>query len=49
VVSSWRAQGIDFGVHQVHAEPFWTTQEIAECPALLEATCALFREPAHAD
>jgi exosortase A-associated hydrolase 2 len=49
VVSSWRAQGIDFSVHMVQAEPFWTTQEIAECPTLLDATTALFREPAHAD
>jgi exosortase A-associated hydrolase 2 len=48
VASSWRAQGIDFGVRLVQAEPFWTTQEITECPALLDATCDLFREPAHA-
>jgi exosortase A-associated hydrolase 2 len=49
VATSWRAQGIDFGMQLVPGEPFWTTQEIAECPALLEATGALFREAAHAD
>jgi exosortase A-associated hydrolase 2 len=48
VAASWRAQGIDFGIQLVQAEPFWNTQEIAECPALLDATSALFKETAHA-
>jgi exosortase A-associated hydrolase 2 len=48
IVAIWQAQGIDLGVHVVHGEPFWSTPEIAECPALLDATGALFRENAHA-
>lgn len=48
VVSTWKAQGIDLGVHLVPGEAFWTTPEIAECAALLDATGTLFREPAHA-
>jgi exosortase A-associated hydrolase 2 len=48
LAATWQAQGIDLGVHLVHGEPFWSTQEITECPALLEATGALFRENAHA-
>ncbi|MES2018652.1 MAG: hydrolase 2, exosortase A system-associated [Pseudomonadota bacterium] len=27
-------------VHKVACAPFWSTQEIAECPQLIEATCA---------
>ena len=48
IAAIWQAQGIDLGVHVVHGEPFWSTPEIAECPALLDATGALFRENAHA-
>ncbi len=29
-------------MHKVAAVPFWSTQEIAESPALIAATCALF-------
>lgn len=49
IAASWRAQGIDFGTHLVHGEPFWTTPEISECAALLDATSALYREPFHAN
>lgn len=48
VATNWRAQRIDFGLQVVHGEPFWTTPEISECPALLDATGALYREPSHA-
>lgn len=48
IAAIWQAQGIDFGTHLVHGEPFWSTPEIAECPTLLDATGALFRENAHA-
>jgi hypothetical protein len=48
IASIWRAQGIDFGVQLVHGDPFWTTQEISECAALLEATSALYGEASHA-
>ena len=29
-------------LHKVAGQPFWSTQEIAESPELVEATCALF-------
>jgi exosortase A-associated hydrolase 2 len=48
IAAIWQAQRIDFGVHLVQGEAFWTTPEIAECPALLEATGNLYREAAHA-
>jgi exosortase A-associated hydrolase 2 len=48
ITADWRAQGIDFGVRLVHGEPFWTTPEISECATLLDATTALYREPADA-
>jgi len=48
VAANWHAQRIDFGVHLVHGDPFWTTPEISECAMLLDATGALYREPSHA-
>jgi len=48
ITAIWQAQGIDVKVHLTHGEPFWSTQEIAECPALLDATSALFHEDVHA-
>jgi exosortase A-associated hydrolase 2 len=48
IAAIWRAQGIDFGVHLAHGDPFWTTPEMSECPALLDATGALYKEPSHA-
>lgn len=38
VLEGWRAAGADARLAQIVGEPFWATQEIAECPALLEAT-----------
>jgi exosortase A-associated hydrolase 2 len=38
VVDAWTAAGVRLITHSVEGEPFWTTQEITECPALLEAT-----------
>ncbi|MGJ7915208.1 hydrolase 2, exosortase A system-associated [Massilia sp. LXY-6] len=40
----WRARGVQLHLEQVDAPPFWSTQEIASCPALLAATSALFEE-----
>jgi exosortase A-associated hydrolase 2 len=48
VVSDWREQGANVHVELVCGEPFWATQEITECPALVEATAAACREAAHA-
>lgn len=46
-VTDWRIQGVNVRLHAVHGQPFWATQEIADCPALLDATAALFQEHAH--
>jgi exosortase A-associated hydrolase 2 len=44
VASAWQQQGVDLHVHLVPATPFWASQEITECPALLTATTGLFGE-----
>jgi exosortase A-associated hydrolase 2 len=44
ITAIWQAQRMNFGVHLVAGEPFWTTPEIAECAALLDATSALYRQ-----
>jgi exosortase A-associated hydrolase 2 len=49
IATTWRAQGMNFGVQLVPGAPFWTTPEISECAALLDATGALYREASHAD
>lgn len=38
VAEAWRTAGTDLTAHPVGGEPFWGTQEITECPALLAAT-----------
>lgn len=38
VVDAWRAAGVDVTTATVAGDPFWITQEITECPALIEAT-----------
>jgi exosortase A-associated hydrolase 2 len=38
VVERWRAQGLDVRTASVAGEAFWSTIEITECAALLEAT-----------
>jgi exosortase A-associated hydrolase 2 len=40
VLDAWRAAGVDVRAAAVAGEPFWTTLEIAECEALLDATDA---------
>ncbi|CAN7619821.1 hydrolase 2, exosortase A system-associated [Massilia sp. LjRoot122] len=47
-VGAWRRARVQVDVHQIVGQPFWSTQEISECPALVAATCAAIREPAHA-
>jgi len=42
VVDAWHSRGINMFARTVSGEPFWSTQEITECPALLEATTSLF-------
>ncbi len=48
IAGALRAGGAQVHLEQVEALPFWSTQEIAACPALLAATCALFEETADA-
>jgi exosortase A-associated hydrolase 2 len=42
--AGWRAAGVDLQVHRLPSTSFWNTQEIAEAPALVAATTALFQE-----
>jgi pimeloyl-ACP methyl ester carboxylesterase len=38
----WAADGVDLHFHQVDGVPFWAADDKPECPALLEATSAVF-------
>jgi exosortase A-associated hydrolase 2 len=40
-VTDWRDSGLDATLHSIQAPAFWQTQEIAESPALIEATAAI--------
>jgi exosortase A-associated hydrolase 2 len=42
VVERWRAEGVRVRTASVVGEAFWSTIEITECPALLDATEAAF-------
>jgi exosortase A-associated hydrolase 2 len=42
-VQRWREAGIQLQLHQVGGVPFWASSEIAECPAMLAASSALYR------
>jgi exosortase A-associated hydrolase 2 len=48
LVAAWQAQGATLHAQTVAGPAFWGSQEIASCPALLEASSALFSEPAGA-
>jgi len=43
VLEAWRGAGLDVRAMAVTGEPFWSTLEITECPALLAATEASLR------
>lgn len=38
VVDIWQAAGLTLQTQTVQGDPFWTTQEITECPALIDTT-----------
>ena len=38
IVDVWRTAGVNVHTCTVTGEPFWVTQEITECPSLIEAT-----------
>ncbi len=48
IVDDWLRAQVQVDLHQVVGQPFWSTQEISECPALIAATCAALTEPSHA-
>jgi exosortase A-associated hydrolase 2 len=48
IVTRWRERGASVQVDMVCGPQFWATPEIAECPALADATIAACREAAHA-
>ena len=47
VVAAWESAGASPAASTVACAPFWSTQEIAECPELIYATCAAL-EASHA-
>lgn len=44
VAQSWRDAGVQLHIHRENCAPFWNTQEIAECPSLIETSTKLFNE-----
>jgi exosortase A-associated hydrolase 2 len=42
VTEGWRAAGAEVHTQTVVGQSFWATQEITECTALIDATCAIF-------
>ncbi|UVW28883.1 hydrolase 2, exosortase A system-associated [Massilia sp. H6] len=47
-VERWRRARVLVQARQVVGQPFWSTQEITECPALVAATCEAIQEPVDA-
>ncbi|MDY0963382.1 hydrolase 2, exosortase A system-associated [Massilia sp. CFBP9026] len=45
--SAWQAAGIDLRLHPVHSAPFWTTTEITESAAWLDAGAAAMEARLH--
>lgn len=43
VIDAWRASGLDVHAEAVVGPPFWQTQELEDCPALIEATTRVCR------
>ncbi|MBV5308072.1 hydrolase 2, exosortase A system-associated [Chromatium okenii] len=44
VIQEWENNGCQVQIHRVVGEPFWITQEITECPALLTATMEMMEQ-----
>jgi exosortase A-associated hydrolase 2 len=40
--AAWEQRGVDLRIHLVVCPPFWATQEITECAALLATTTSIF-------
>jgi len=45
VVQRWREHGVNVCTQTIAGEPFWSTQEITECPALIDATVQTLHGP----
>jgi exosortase A-associated hydrolase 2 len=43
LADNWRAHGATLHFHPLAGVPFWSRADLPECPALLEATSAVFR------
>jgi exosortase A-associated hydrolase 2 len=46
VTTAWEAAGVAPQIHLVTCPPFWATQEITECAALVAATTSVFQQVA---
>ena len=44
ILSAWESRGITAHVHKIQGEPFWSTQEITDCPGLITGTTRIFSE-----
>jgi hypothetical protein len=44
VFEAWEGRGIPVHIHNVQGEPFWSTQEITDCPDLIDQTMHLLEE-----
>ena len=44
VVNAWKRNEVDLHLHLVPCLPFWATQEISDCAALVSATTNIFAE-----
>lgn len=45
-IDTLRDAGASLRTHRVEGDPFWSTVEIVDCPALIESTCAVMSEQA---
>ena len=43
IVEAWKKRGIIPDLKLIEGEPFWSTQEITDCPSLIEETTGLFQ------
>jgi exosortase A-associated hydrolase 2 len=48
-LEAWRANGLDVRTTAVACDPFWSTIEITDCPALLDATDEAMRHGRNTD
>ena len=42
IVGAWERRGIAVEVHKVQGDPYWSTQEITDCPDLIAQTTRIF-------